>query len=444
MPNIKEPFQAQELRRETPEKEIKLYMTLEPKLRNYLQSQSSQFGLVIGFIMYLSYAIGHQAWANPSLIALTSFISFFIPHYSKLSNLIEEKIQFKTAMVTPGRLARFCVQLAFNLFVFLTLKYSQVIQPERMSAVGGVIVVAIVTTAASQGIQYVGIGLANREYGEKNKNVLVSLSINIIITALATLGLGWSKTLFYFFGLVFGSIFLGIGITSDLRSYFSPKCGVGIFFGTFNPLHNSHLEIIRRAINDRGLNTLYLHSTVIPKLHQIALKKGEIKIAEWDSGMRVYELTKKADVHMNYFPTGNRFFEYKTRVQMMDLAVKEAGLADRVKVLSLPKIYESEGFYGIIRHIRKLHPNEPIHGIHGSDLGGMWIRGIYDESGHIYPYPVRRIDNISATAIRKGEKGMAPTAIEEILRHLRAGASEITINKTTFNVRNGELEHVTK
>ena len=97
--------------------------------------------------------------------------------------------------------------------------------------------------------------------------------------------------------------------------------------------------------------------------------------------MRIYKKTNKADIHVNYFPTGNRFYEALTRKKLIELALKEAGLSDKVEVLYLPDIYEHTGFYGIIKYIKKMNPGECIHGVHGSDLGGMWIRRIYDESG---------------------------------------------------------------
>ena len=42
-------------------------------------------------------------------------------------------------------------------------------------------------------------------------------------------------------GLVFGALFFGVGLLSDIRSLAAPKGGIGMFFGTFNPFHNTHL-----------------------------------------------------------------------------------------------------------------------------------------------------------------------------------------------------------
>jgi acetylornithine deacetylase/succinyl-diaminopimelate desuccinylase-like protein len=316
-------------------------------LRNYFQSRSTQYGLAIGLLLYLAYASGHGAWSNLALILMATFVGFFLPHYSKLSNKLEEKLQFKTAMVTPGRLGRLTAQLLFNVGIFAGMLHGGVISAEKIAFLGGIFWIALLTTAASQGIQYIALGLASRDIGEKNRNVVVGLSMNVIVTAIATLGLPWAKTLFNVIGLSFGALVFGIGLLSDLRARMAPRRGVAVFFGTFNPFHNTHLEIIRRVLEDRKVRRVYLHTTVIPKLHADALRRGEIVVARREGGMRVYSKTPKADVHMNYFPTGNCFYEFETRRHMIELAIAEAGLGDRVQVLSMPETYERRGFYGI-------------------------------------------------------------------------------------------------
>lgn len=393
------------------------------KLPSHLTSPSVQLGLSIGVLMYCSYGLAHDAFANPVLAAMCAFVGLFIPYYSKLSNKLEEVINLRTALVSLGRLGRFMPQLAFNIGVFVALVEGGVFPPGNLSELGGIPGIALLTTCASQGMQYIALALANREIGDRNRNVLIALSTNIIVTSLATLGLPWIKTAFMVFGLGFGIVLFMVGLLSDLRGKLPKRGGVGVFFGTFNPIHRTHLALIRDAIEARGLEKVYLHSTIIPKLHAQALERGEIRIAHYEHGMRVYEKTRRADVHQNYFPTGARFYEYETREAMMRIAIEEAGLHGKVEVLSLPEAYSDGGFYTVLKHVKNLARGKPIHGIHGSDLGGMWVRGIYDESGWLYPYPVVRRDKVSATAIRNGAKGQTTQTVQTMIESLRDATS---------------------
>lgn len=388
------------------------------KFLSHLHSSSVHLGVGIGTLMYVSYGWTHQVFDNPWLIALSVFIGGFIPYYSKLSNKLEERVNLRTAMVSPGRLARFVPQLIFNLGVFAILSFAQIVPVDNLSSMGGITGTALLTTFASQGMQYLALALANREFGEKTRNVLVALSINIVVTALATLGLPAAKILFVCLGVIFGIAFFIVGMLSDWRAKVYPRGGVGIFFGTFNPIHRTHLALIEKAIAERGLERVYLHCTAVPKLHAQALSRGEIRIAHYERGMRVYEKTSRADVHMNYFPTGRKFYEYETRLDMMRLSIAEAGLAGKVHVLDQSELYAAGGFYRVLSLIKRLHPDQPLHGIHGSDLGGMWVRSIYDESGWIYPVSFVRKDKISATAIRNGEQGMTTQAVQKKMESL--------------------------
>lgn len=395
---------------------------------HYLASPSVKFGLAVGGLMYVSYGVSHHAFSNFWLLCLCAFIGVFIPYYSRLSNKFEEKVAFLTARVTLGRISRFVPQFIFNVGIFEVMIRGQIVPSHNLNGLGGVLGVALVTTCASQGMQYVALALSNRELGDRNRNVLIALALNIVITALATLGWVWAKTVFLALGITFGSVFFLIGFLSDLRALFYRRGGVAVFFGTFNPIHITHLALIRDAIQQRGLSKVYIHCTNIPKLHSKALKTGEICISHYEAGMRVYEKTRKSDVHVNYFPTGRKFYEYDTRLTMMRLAVIEAGLANVVEVLSLPGVYQQGGFYAVLAHVKRLAKGQPMHGIHGSDLGGMWVRSIYDESGWIYPYPVVRRDKVSATAIRSGVRGLTTHTVEKMIEALRQ-TPELTLKE---------------
>jgi predicted GNAT family N-acyltransferase/nicotinic acid mononucleotide adenylyltransferase len=375
--------------------------------------------------MYASYAVEYRAYFNIPLISLAVFVGAFIPYYSRISNRVEERVNLRTALITIGRLFRFTLQLAFNALIFVILTLGKVLPVANLDDLGGVMGVALLTTCASQGMQYVALSLANRELGDKNRNVLIALSINIVVTALATMGATWAKDVFRVCGFCFGALFFTIGLLSDGRAFLFPRRGVGVFLGTFNPIHHTHLTLIREAVKARGLRKVYLHCTTVPKLHVEALERGEIQIARRERGMRVYEKTPRCDVHVNYFPTGNRFYEYEDRLSMMRLAILDAGMADVVEVLSLPQDYDHGGFYAVLRRVKALAPGEPVHGIHGSDLGGMWVRNIYDESGWVYPYPVVRKDSVSATAIRNGARGLTTVSVERAIELLGEGASTL-------------------
>ena len=87
----------------------------------------------------------------------------------------------------------------------------------------------------------------------------------------------------------------------------APKGGVGLYFGTFNPIHNSHLAIIQRAMQERRLDKIIIHPVLIPRLHAEAFRKGEIRVGRLKDGFQIYETTDKADSNVDYFPTGRIF-----------------------------------------------------------------------------------------------------------------------------------------
>ena len=134
---------------------------------------------------------------------------------------------------------------------------------------------------------------------------------------------------------------------SDLRSVLAPKGGVGLFFGTFNPFHNSHLMIVRRALEERQLDHIIIHPTLIPRLHADAFRKGEIRVGRLrEDGFQIYEKTDKADSNVDYFPTGNIFLPPETRKALIELALAEAGLGNRVEVAFYPETYNTKRLPG--------------------------------------------------------------------------------------------------
>src|SRR5262249_17368130 len=160
---------------------------------------------------------------------------------------------------------------------------------------------------------------------------------------------------------------------SDLRSIFAPKGGIGLFFGTFNPFHVSHLAIITRAMAERGLDKVIIHPTLIPRVHADAFRKREIPVGHLTDGFQIYATSAKADVKADSFPSGNIFRPPETRKALIELSVAEAGLGDKVEVLYLRETYDTHGFQGVIAEIKKMHPGVRLHTLHGTDVGGMLV-----------------------------------------------------------------------
>jgi len=417
------------------------FFKINSNLKQYVRSPSTRLGFTVGFIMYIAYAIAGHNYNNMGLIALSFCIALLLPSYSRFTNKVEEFAALRTASVTLARCARFVPQLMFNLIIFKAFMFAKVITTTPSVATMSWLGLAVVTTIVSQGVQYIAIQFANREHGDKNTNVMFALAINIVVTAFAACGFSLAKDVLVVLGVFAVIVIFGMGMLSDLRAKFHPTGGVALFFGTFNPMHKTHIQMIKDIIEQRNLDKVLIHPTVVPKLHRDALRKGEIEIAARNSGMRVYAKTAKADMNINYFPTGNMFYEYEARDFMIKRAIEDVGLAGMVEVLSYPDVYAKDGFYGVIKKVKSKYKGTPIHGIHGSDLGGMWVRNIYDESGWIYPYAVRRKDGVSATSIRAGAEGMATRVVEFLLKKLRHGSCMFELNDRAVMIDEGVIKY---
>ena len=223
---------------------------LTAKFARYVRSPSTRIAAFVGLLSYLSYAYAHGSWANPALIGVSLFTGVFAPTYAKLSNKAELWASNRFGFVTAGKLGRFVPQYAFNLAVFWVMLSGGALNRSGMASVGGVVGAALVTSLASQGSQYLGVYLFQRGVGDMNRNVLVGVSVNLVLAALGTAGLPYAREAFLIAGLVLGTLFFGTGLLSDLRSVLAPKGGIGLFFGTFNPFHNTHLTIVRRALEE--------------------------------------------------------------------------------------------------------------------------------------------------------------------------------------------------
>lgn len=412
---------------------------LARKIGQYLRSPSTRLALVVAFVSYLSYAYAHISWTNPALISVSVFTGVFLPSYAKLSNKAELWANNRFGFVTAGRLGRFAPQYAFNLAVFWIMYWGGALNRDGIASVGGFASAALLTSLASQGVQYMSLFLFQRGIGDANRNVLVGLSATMVLVALGTAGWPVAREVFLIVGIGFGALVFGIGLLSDIRSKVAPKGGIGLFFGTFNPFHNSHVAIIRRAIDERGLDKVIIHPTLIPRLHADAFRKGEIRVSRLENGFQIYEATEKADLNAEYFPTGKQFLPPETRRVLIELAIAEAGLADKVEVVFYREIYDSKGFRGVITEVKRRYPGVRLHGLHGTDNGGMSVRATLDECGWIYPWCILRRDKVSATAIRRGAKGMTSTVVTDVLGQLTANLPVVTAGGRRFRNDNGVL-----
>jgi hypothetical protein len=412
---------------------------LTDKFVRYVRSPSTRIAAFVGLLSYLSYAYAHGSWANPALIGVSLFTGIFAPTYAKLSNKAELWANNRFGFVTAGKLGRFIPQYAFNLAVFGVMLTGGALNRSGMASVGGVAGAALVTSLASQGSQYLGLYLYQRGIGDTNRNVLIGVSVNLVLAALGTAGLPYAREAFLIAGLVLGTLFFGAGLLSDLRSQLAPKGGIGLYFGTFNPFHNTHLAIVRRALEQRGLDKVIIHPTLMPRLYGDAFRKGQLRVARLENGFQVWERTEKADVNVDYFPAGNRFLPPETRRILIELALAEAGLGAKVEVAYMQDVYGAKGFQGVIAAVKKANPGVRLHGLHGTDAGGMTVRGIYDECGWIYPWRILRRDNVSATAIRRGAKGMTSGVVTDVLAQLTANVPVVTVGGRRFRNDNGVL-----
>jgi hypothetical protein len=412
---------------------------LARKIGQYVRSPSTQLAAVVALVSYLSYAYAHISWTNPALIGVSVFTGVFLPSYAKLSNKAELWANNRFGFVTAGRLGRFAPQLAFNLAVFWIMYWGGALNREGIATVGGFAAAALLVSLASQGAQYIGLYLFQRGFGDANRNVLIGLSATMLLAALGTAGFPIAREAFLVVGLAFGALVFGMGVLSDMRSLVAPKGGIGLFFGTFNPFHNTHLAMIRSAIEQRGLDKVIIHPTLIPRLHADAFRKGQIRVARLENGFQIYETTDKADLNADYFPSGRQFLPPETRRALIELAVAEAGLGDKVEVVFYREIYETKGFQGVIAEVKRRYPGVRLHGLHGTDAGGMSVRGHYDECGWIYPWRVLRRDKVSATAIRRGATGMTSTVVADVLAQLTANLPVVTAGGRRFRNDNGVL-----
>ena len=161
----------------------------------YTRSPSTRLAAFAGLLTYSCYAYAHNSWTNPALIGVALFFALFMPTYSRISNKIEIWSNNQFGYVTGGRLGRFVFQFAVNLVLFAVMLYGHGMSRSGVATVGGIAGAALVTSLASQGLQYLGIYLYARGIGDYNRNVLAGLCINTVLTAFSPSGFKASHTM---------------------------------------------------------------------------------------------------------------------------------------------------------------------------------------------------------------------------------------------------------
>jgi nicotinic acid mononucleotide adenylyltransferase len=388
------------------------------RIKAYFESFYTRLGILMGIVLYASYAIPTHRFSNTYLLCVSVVTGLFLPTFADLSDFFENSAIRRFRSVFIGKVARFIWQSLFNAFALAMLIRGSVVDSTELRPLGGAVGAVMLMSFASQGAQYLMLELVNRNIGNRYLNIVLALSLNICIGALAALGFKPVQVVFVVAGLALGFIGAGYSLVSDILALMAPKGGVGVFFGTFNPIHVSHIKILSKFIQDRQLEKVYLHSTVVPNFYQGLLDEGTIEIECIRDGMRVYRKTGRGDMHMDYFPTGNAFYEIENRLAMLHAAVEDAELQDKVEILYLPETYRSRGFRGVAKYVRAIESGKRLHGLHGSDRHGVLVRMIYD-SAFMLPYLAIRSDAVSATAIRAGKKGMTSPTVEAIMHVLK-------------------------
>lgn len=370
-------------------------------------------------IIYYNYTQFEVMLFQTIIIVLTYTL---VKYWGNLLTYIENKINLFTIVLSFSFISKYLIN-SFILLVLCNLIGYNI--PYNLNLFFHLDFLSL--TFLSGSILQISLIFSYSGYGDRSFNCLLALCISIFLTILLynlilTLSIGMLIWITIISGILFICNLLRI-LQSDLFSIYYPCSGIGIFFGTFNPIHKSHIKIIKEAISQRNLEKVLIQPTVIPKLHSQALAKGEILISEHKNGVITYTKTNKADNNVNYFPTGNKFYEYKIRKYLIKQALYDEGLLKYVTILDLPEIYQSTGFLGIINYIKQKYPNKHLHGIHGTDTGGIWVRYLFIRAGSIFPFPVLRKDGISSTRIRSGDRNLTTKGVQKIIDILNQGVN---------------------
>ena len=224
---------------------------------------------------------------------------------------------------------------------------------------------------------------------------------------------------------VLGALFFGIGLLSDLRSVLAPKGGIGLFFGTFNPFHNTHLD--DRAAGAGGAAARQASSSIRRSSRACTptpSARARSGSAGWRTASRSTRRPTRPTSNVDYFPTGNKFLPPETRKALIELALAEAGLANRVEVAFYPEVYNTQGLPRRDRRDQApLSRRAAAHACTARISAACWsARSATNAAGSI------RGASCAATRFRRrrsarGAKGMTSAVVTDVLAQIVAKSS---------------------
>ena len=320
----------------------------------------------------------------------------------------------RTALVTPGRAARFALQFLFNAVTIGFLAETGVLLDAMDEAVGGVLTAALMTTILSQGLQYAALRFYQSGKGGLTANVIAAMAITMIMTAGATAGVPALREIYLVGSCAIGGAFLALGFLGDFKSMRPTTGGVLVMPGTFNPVHLGHLNALRDAIDRVRPERAFIAPITHGKLMRRHLREGAVAVVDRRRLFDVYAKTEKAKPGGAYLPLGHEIIAPEKRAELIRTVLQGAEFPVPVDLLYEPDVYHVGGVPGLIRLVQERYPDAPVTVLHGSDHGGMMVRQLADEVIDARPFGVVRDRSVSATAIRaqaEGWRTIVPTAV---------------------------------
>ena len=290
-------------------------------------------------LSYLSYAYAHGSWANPALIGVSVFAGVFLPSYAKLSNKAELWANNQFGFVTAGRLGRFIPQLAFNLAVFWIMLWGGALNRDGIASVGGLASARAHHHARVPG-HPVSRPLSGRARHRRRQPQRAGRRRRSTSSwrRWARPALPGAREAFLVLGFGLGALFFGVGLLSDLRSVAGAQ-------GRHRPVLR-HLQSVpqhpsrdhaarhRRARPRQDHHPSDARSRVCMPTPSARARSGS---DGWRTASRSTRRPTRPMSNVDYFPTGNMFLPPETRKALIELAVAEAGMADKVEVAFYPR-----------------------------------------------------------------------------------------------------------